>query len=99
MLHRQSADQVGVVLALAQLGFIHLCAGELEAAADRYSGCARLAEGSGNTWYETYGRWGLGVVAWLRGDPGRPAGEGGAARRPPGGMDDSTRVALVLGPL
>jgi len=96
MLHRQSADQVGVVLALAQLGFIHLCAGELEAAADRYSGCARLAEGSGNTWYETYGRWGLGVVAWLLADHGRAAGQVCAALRAARDMDDSIGIALCL---
>ena len=96
MLHRQSADQVGVVLALAQLGFIHLCAGELEAAADRYSECARLAEGCGNAWYEKYGRWGLGVVAWLLADHDRAAEQVCAALRAARDMDDSIGIALCL---
>jgi predicted ATPase/DNA-binding CsgD family transcriptional regulator len=96
MLHRQSADQVGVVLALAQLGFIQLCAGELEAAADRYSECARLAEGSRNTWYGKYGRWGLGVVAWLRADYDRAGEQVCVALRAARDMDDSIGIALCL---
>jgi predicted ATPase/DNA-binding NarL/FixJ family response regulator len=64
-LHRRSGDQIGEMLALSQIGYICLCSGELRAAADRYRECARLAESTGNVWYETYARWGLGVVAWL----------------------------------
>src|SRR5215469_5571553 len=72
-LHQQYADQIGVVLALTQIGFIDLCSRELRAAAQRFSECARLAAGSGNVWYESYARWGLAVVTWLLGDPDQAA--------------------------
>jgi predicted ATPase/DNA-binding CsgD family transcriptional regulator len=96
MLHRQSADQVGVVLALAQLGFIHLCSGELEAAAECYGECARLAESCGNVWYQKYARWGLGVAAWLLADHYGAAGRLCAALRAARDMDDSIAIALCL---
>jgi len=68
-LHQQSADQRGVALALTQLGFIHLCSGESQLAADRFGECARLAERTGNVWYQGNARWGLAVATWLLGDP------------------------------
>ena len=68
-LHQQSADQIGVALALTQLGFIHLCSGESQLAAARFGECARLAERTGNVWYQGYARWGLAVATWLLGDP------------------------------
>ena len=68
-LARQSADQIGVVLGLTQLGFIDLCSGELHKAAGRFSECARLAASSGNVWYQGHAHWGLAVTTWLLGDP------------------------------
>ena len=53
-LHRQANDQIGVVLALAQIGFIHLCAGEAEAGAEWWGECARVSEADGNAWYHAY---------------------------------------------
>jgi predicted ATPase/DNA-binding NarL/FixJ family response regulator len=67
-LHREAADPVGVVLALLFDGFIHLCSGEPQEAADRFGECARLGESSGNIWSLTHARWGLAVAAWLLGD-------------------------------
>src|SRR5262249_14552938 len=67
-LHRQSADQIGMVLALAQIGFIHLCAGEAPAAADWWGECLRVSETSGNAWCHGYAQWGRGVEACLRAD-------------------------------
>jgi len=95
-LHRRSADKAGVVLALAQLGFIHLCSGDLGAAVGRYGECGRLAQSSGNLWYEKYARWGLGVAAWLRADHDRAAGLLCAALCSARDMDDSIGIALCL---
>ena len=69
MLAQRSADQIGVVLALTQIGFIDLCSGKLQAAADRFSECTRLAGSSGDLWYQGHARWGLAVATWLLGDP------------------------------
>jgi non-specific serine/threonine protein kinase len=68
-LAQQSADQIGVVMALTQIGFIDLCSGKSRAAADRFSECTRLASSSGNVWYQGYAQWGLSVATWLLGDP------------------------------
>ncbi len=95
-LHRQSADQIGLVLALAQIGFIHLCAGEAPAAADWWAECARVSEASGNTWYHAYSQWGLGVAALLRADHDSAAELECAALRTMRHMDDSMGVVLCL---
>jgi hypothetical protein len=42
--HRESADRVGEVLALMQIGYIHLCADEPEQAAGWFGECARVRE-------------------------------------------------------
>jgi DNA-binding NarL/FixJ family response regulator len=96
MLHRQSADQTGMVLALAQLGFIQLGSGELEAATIRYGECGRLAGSCGNLWYQRYAWWGLGVVAYLRGDHRRTSEQVCAALRAGRGMDDALGTVLCL---
>jgi non-specific serine/threonine protein kinase len=95
-LHRQSADQIGVVLALAQIGFIHLCAGEATATADWWGECARVSEVSGNAWYQAYSQWGLGMAALLRADHDRAAQLECAALRTMQHMDDPMGVALCL---
>ena len=95
-LHRQSADQVGVVMTLAQIGYVHLCSGELEAAAGRYGECARLAASCGNVWYEKYARWELGVAKWLLGDHDAAAALVRASLRAARSMDDQIGVALCL---
>jgi predicted ATPase/DNA-binding NarL/FixJ family response regulator len=95
-MHQQSGDQIGTVLALSQMGYMHLCSGQLRAATDRYSECARLAGSGGNVWYETYARWGLGVVAWLLADHDGAAGQVCSALRAARDMDDQIGVALGL---
>src|SRR5215468_10539118 len=95
-LHRQSADQIGVVLALAQIGFIHVCAGEATAAADWWGECARVSEVSGNAWYQAYSQWGLGVASLLRADHDRAARLECAALRTMQHMDDPMGVVLCL---
>ncbi len=95
-LHRQSADQIGVVLALAQIGFIYLCAGEAPAAADWWGECARVSEASGNAWYHAYSQWGLGVAALLRADHDDAARLECMALRTMRHMDDPMGVALCL---
>src|SRR5262249_14361920 len=66
--HREAGNSTGVVLALMQIGYIHMCAGEGESAARWFSECARTCESSGNVWYHAYAQWGLGVAATLRAD-------------------------------
>ena len=95
-LHQQSADQIGVVLALAQIAFIHLCAGEAPAAGDWWGECARVSEASGNTWYHAYSQWGLGVAALLRADHDAAAQLECAALRTMRHMDDPMGVVLCL---
>ena len=62
--HEEIGNQIGVALALAQIGFIRLCSGEPRLAADRSTReCARVSESSGNVWYQT-----LCAVGGRRGD-------------------------------
>jgi len=98
-LHQQSADQIGVALALTQIGFIHLCSGESQVAADRFGECARLAERTGNAWYLGYARWGLAVVTWLRGDPDGAAALVCDSLRSMRAIDDPVGVAECLNAL
>jgi predicted ATPase/DNA-binding NarL/FixJ family response regulator len=95
-LHQRSGDQVGVVLAQMQIGFIHLCAGEAPSAADWFGECARTCESSGNTWYHAYARWGLGVAALLMADHGAAAGPVRAALDSMRKLDDPMGVVLCL---
>ena len=95
-LHQQSADQIGVVLALAQIGFIYLCAGEAPAAAGWWDECARVSEASGNAWYQAYSQWGLGVAALLRADHDGAARLECMALRTMRHMDDPMGVVLCL---
>ncbi|HYX60809.1 MAG TPA: AAA family ATPase, partial [Streptosporangiaceae bacterium] len=95
-LHQQSADQIGVVLALAQIGFIHLCAGEAPEAVHWWGQCARVSEASGNVWYRVYAQWGLAVAALLRGDHEEARRLGSQALRTIRCMDDAMGVVLCL---
>jgi predicted ATPase/DNA-binding CsgD family transcriptional regulator len=95
-LHQQSADRIGVVLALAQIGFIHLCAGEASAAAHWWGECARVSEASGNVWYHAYSQWGLAAAALLRGDHEDGRRLGCTALRTIRCMDDAMGVGLCL---
>jgi predicted ATPase/DNA-binding NarL/FixJ family response regulator len=95
-LHRESADPLGVVFALAQAGFMQLCSGELPAAGDRFAECAQLAERDGNIWYEKYARWGLGLAAWLQADHDSATVQACLALRAARDMDDQIGVALCL---
>ena len=94
--HRESADQVGEVLALMQIGYIHLCADEPDQAADWFGECARACESSGNVWYHAYAQWGLGVTAWLSADHDRAAALLGTALRTLRHMDDPMGVVLCV---
>ena len=94
--HRESADQVGEVLALMQIGYIHLCADEPEQAADWFGECARACESSGNVWYHAYAQWGLGVAALLSADHDRAATLAGMALRTLRHMDDPMGVVLCV---
>jgi predicted ATPase/DNA-binding NarL/FixJ family response regulator len=95
-LHQQAGDQVGVVLAQMQFGYIHLCAGEARSAADWFGKCARTCDSSGNSWYHAYARWGLGVAALLLADPGAAAGLVRAALDSMRKLDDPMGVVLCL---
>ena len=95
-LHREAGDRMGVVLALMQIGYIHLCAGETEPAADWFVRCASVCAGSGNVWYHAYAQWGLAVVALLRGDHEDAGRLACAALRAIRGMDDAMGVVLCL---
>jgi len=95
-LHREAGDRMGVVLALMQIGYIHLCAGEAEPAADWFVRCASVCVGSGNVWYHAYAQWGLAVVAVLRGDHEDAGRLACAALRAIRGMDDAMGVVLCL---
>jgi hypothetical protein len=70
-----------MTMSLTELGFAHLRAGEMAAAADLSGECAGLAQSSGNLWAEKYARWGLGITAWLRGDNDDPVAHVRAALR------------------
>jgi len=95
-LHRESADQVGEVLALMQIGYIHLCADERRQAADWFGECARVCEDSDNAWYHAYAQWGLGVAALLCGDHDRAGVLEGAALSTMRHMDDPMGVVLCV---
>ena len=95
-LHQRSDDQVGVVLALAQIAFIHMCAAEAPATAQWWGECARVAQASGNVWYHGYAQWGLAIAALLRGDHEDARRLGCAALRTIRGMDDAMGVVLCL---
>ena len=71
-------------------------AGEAEQAADWYTTCADVCQDSGNAWYHAYARWGLAVVALLRGDHEDARRLGRGALRQVRGMDDSMGVVLCL---
>ena len=95
-LQREAGDHTGVVMALMQIGYIHLCAGEAEPAADWFTRCAAVCAGSGNAWYRAYTQWGLAVVALLRGDHEDARRLGSEALRTMRGMDDAMGVVLSL---
>jgi non-specific serine/threonine protein kinase len=85
-----------VVLALMQIGFIHLCSEEARAAAGWFGRCARACESSGNTWYRAYAQWGLGVAALLLADHDTAADLERCALRSMRHMDDPMGVVLCL---
>src|SRR5215471_9093442 len=95
-LHRGLADETGVVLALMQIGFIHLCSDQARTAADWFGRCARTCESSGNVWYHAYAQWGLGVAALLLGDHDAGAELARAALRTMRHMDDPMGVVLCV---
>ena len=95
-LHREAGDHLGVVLALTQIGYIHMCAGEAKPAACWFTRCAAACQDSGNVWYHAYAQWGLAVVALLRGDHAGAARQGCAALRAIRCMDDAMGVVLCL---
>ena len=65
-------------------------------AADLYAQCARVAERSGNVWYQTYAQWAGGVATWLLGDPCGAAASVRAALSTMRRADDPIGVALCL---
>ena len=83
-LHREAGHQMGVVLALMQIGYIHICAGEAEQAAYWFTRCADVCRDSGNAWYHGYAQWGLAVAdaAARRSRRRPPPGVLGAAHHP-----------------
>jgi len=95
-MHRESADQIGVALVLMAIGFIHLLAGEPQAAEGRFGDCARVCESSGNLWYHTYAQWGLATSMWLLGDHDRAATLAPAALSTMRDLDDPIGVGLCL---
>ena len=95
-LHREAGDHLGVVLALMQIGYIHMSAGEAESAACWFTRCAAACQDSGNVWYHAYAQWGLAVVALLRGDHAGATRQGCAALRAIRCMDDAMGVVLCL---
>jgi non-specific serine/threonine protein kinase len=95
-LHRAAGDHIGVVMALMQIGYIHLCAGEAEPAACWFTRCGAACQDSGNVWYHAYAQWGLAVVALLRGDHEGAVELGCAALRAIRCLDDAMGVVLCL---
>ena len=95
-LHRQAADQTGIVMSLLFDGFMHMCSGEPEAAAGRFGECMRLAETSGNVWSQTHAQWGLAVATWMLGDHGRAGALACAGLRVADEMDDRIGIAQCL---
>jgi predicted ATPase/DNA-binding NarL/FixJ family response regulator len=95
-LHRDSADQVGATLSLLHSGYMHLCSGQSQAAAERFGECMRVSERGGNLWSQTYARWGLGVAALLLADPDGAAALEYTALRAAQDIDDRIGVAQCL---
>ena len=95
-LHRQAADPTGIITSLLFDGFMHMCSGEPEAAADRFRECMRLAETSGNVWSQTHAQWGLAVATWMLGDHGRAGALACAGLRVAAEMDDRIGIAQCL---
>lgn len=95
-LHRETGNPKGVVLALMQIGYIHLCAGEADPAARWFRECACACESNGSVWYHTYAQWGLGMAALLRSDHQGAAELERAALSTMRHMDDSMGVVLCL---
>ena len=95
-LHREAGHHMGEVLALTQIGYIHICAGEAEQAACWFTRCADLCRDSGNAWYLGYAQWGLAVAALLRGDHEGARRLGCSALRTIRSMDDAMGVVLCL---
>jgi predicted ATPase/DNA-binding NarL/FixJ family response regulator len=95
-MHRDCGDQIGVAMALTQLGSTHLHSGEPAAAAERFCDCARVCERSGNIWYQTYAQRGLGLATWLLGDSEGAATLVRAALRATRDLDHPIGVALCL---
>ena len=95
-LQREAGHHMGEVMALMQIGYIHVCAGEAEQAACWFTRCADLCQVSGNVWYHAYSQWGLAVVALLRGDHEGARRLGCEALRTIRCMDDAMGVVLCL---
>ena len=95
-LQREVGHHMGEVMALMQIGYIHVCAGEAEQAACWFTRCADLCQDSGNVWYHAYSQWGLAVVALLRGDHEGACRLGYEALRAIRWMDDAMGVVLCL---
>ena len=95
-LQREAGHHMGEVMALMQIGYIHVCAGEAEQAACWFTRCADMCQDSGNVWYHAYSQWGLAVVALLRGDHEGARRLGYEALRTIRCMDDAMGVVLCL---
>jgi non-specific serine/threonine protein kinase len=95
-LHREAGHHAGEVMALMQIGYIHMCAGEAEPAACWFTRCADLCAGSGNVWYHAYSQWGLAVAALLHGDHEGARRLGYDALHTIRRMDDAMGAVLCL---
>ncbi len=95
-LHQRSADHIGVAMTLMQIGSMHFYSEELQSAADLFGECARVSDDTGNVWYQTYARWGLGLLAWLRADHAAATDLISSALGARRDMDDRIGVALCL---
>jgi non-specific serine/threonine protein kinase len=95
-LHREADDQIGAAQALMAIGYMHLYSGEPRAAEDRFAECARVCQGGGNVWYQTYAQWGLATVRWLLADRDGAVAQVSAALSTMRDLDDPIGVALCL---